>query len=388
MRSTAVALMALALAFGAADGQSGVFNTSAQRFTFADPSGVGIRSYAVDATTLVIAAPIGSRAALGAEVAYASAAMSPSGVASVGVSGLTDVELSVSARVGPARFRGAGILGTGHEPTTFDAGVVAGIAQYELLPLPTRTWGRGGGYDLSASLPMRISGIVLDVLSGTSSHGEVQPFVGELFGYSLGPEHRVGLVVTRLTSELSRFDVGAHAVFPQADEVVGASGTRTEVFEPGRRLAAFASIVVPLRSTALLVRGDVQHRAEGRYSGEPDRVPASAGFRAYVPGGADSRSRLLLVGSVETRTILQGLPPLAMSASIRLVRDARDTHSRGQLATLGVGSEIEVRGPWPGRLFVAPGAAVHTGDVTVADGYRSSVGAWELSLGGRWEAGR
>ena len=379
-RMVVVAAAFLALAVPAS-GQEAFVRATTQRFTFGNPAGVGMRSYAMTATNVGVTVPVLPWLAAGTALGYAQASMGSRGI-STDVSGMTDVDVFAVSRAGPLRVRGDLALGTGRSTMSMQSNLVAGVAAYDLLPFPVRSWGRGGGYALEAVLPIGLLGFDIELLAGTRSHGTIKPFSDEASSYRLGAERRVALRLGRALRALSRWDVGVEVVLPTTDHVGPASGTEIEAFEPGRRVDLYSAVDFDVGWTSVLARADLYGRR-----GVTQSVQASDALRDLLGGSATPLGKRRLVAvSVETRTPLgAGMPILTRSRVTSMQGTGADV---SWLVTMGLGTDLELRGPWPGRSFVTPTLTMHRGNVGVADGYDSAVGAWELSIGARWEAGR
>lgn len=369
-----VAVLTL-VAGGRAMGQSSVFGASAQGFTFADPSAVGLRSYTMVATTLGVSVPIRPWLAAGTVVQMASASLSSWGVESVAVSGLTDTDLFLRALAGPLQVKAGYALPVGNSTVSSEENVVAALAAHEFLPLPVRSWGRGGGYTLEAVLPVRSAGADWEFLASLRSHAGFQAFEDDPFEYRLGAEWRFGIKAGYAPTALSHVEAGGLFVKPRPDRALG-----TTVFEAGHRLAFFSVLGFPVGRTSVLARADLFFRGAGSDTGRP-----SAG-EDLLGGAVSPGPRELVAAAIETRTPLRRAP-LLLAARGRYVRDDAG-RGRSWLVSGEVGTDLEVQGPWPGRLFLTPAAALHRGRVRVDDGYESAAAAWEVTLGARWEAGR
>lgn len=361
-------------------GQEAVLRTSGHGFSFGDPSEVGVRSYRMVSTSLGARFPLRSWLVGGTVVQWARASVSPLGVTHEELSGLTDVTVYTDVAAGPVELRGLVALDVGQTSLTAGEVVVAGLASYEFLPLPLRSWGRGGGLGIDARLPVSAVGLDLEFTGGFRTHGGFSPMEGTNYEYDLGPESRVGFRAGQSMSAFSRIEMGAQFVWPQADQVDG-----EDVFMAGPRIMAFALGTFPVHRTSVLVRGDLQLRADGEIAAGEISIPRSSGS-SLTGGEAASPGRALVVGSVETRTDFGRFSVITETGG-RFVRFV-ENRGTGWLASAGAGSDLEVRGPWPGRLFVTPRGVLHGGRVSVGEGFESSVTSWEVSVGARWEAGR
>ena len=370
--------------------QEAVIRSSAQGFTFGNPSGAGLQSYTLTATALGVSYPLTPWVVAGSTVQFATATMSSRGTAEVGLSGLTDADVFAAIRTGPLRLRALLALGIGEEPRTYDAHVVAGLAAYEFLPFPVRSWTRGGGYGLEARLVAASQGSNIELLGAIRNHNVFSPFEEAGAEYRLGSEKRVGLLVGHSPTATSRVEAKGEVVLPGHDEL----GDRP-IFESGLRLAFQGVAAFPIERTSILLRGDFYRRNPGDVLERPS--PAEEGEEAEQPqepdeaplslaGASDPRGRHLAGISLDTRTRF-GRLPLITKTRARLIRQS-DGEARSWLLSAGLGTEVEVRGPWPGRTWIAPTGTVHRGRVVVAEGYESTAAAWELTIDVRWEARR
>ena len=374
-RTFTCSLLLLVLVAADASAQEAHMRLSGYSFSFADPSAVGIRSYSMMASELAVAAPVLPWLVAGTALRFASAEMSSQGMSFVRHSGLTDTDVFAEVTLGRLRVRGAYALPLGRSTTSSDANVVAGLAGYELLPFPVRSWGTGGGYAVEVVLPVTSAGWDVEFSASTRRHGSFEPFL-DAFDYRLGAETRGGIRIGKQPTALSSIEVGGFAVFSAPDESLD-----REVFEPGVRLAGYGLVAFPVGMTSVLMRGDLHQRSTGsELHGDGTAAPLQ-----ILPGATATAARTLVAATVETRTLMRVMP-LTTRLHVRAI--GHSGPASGWFASVGVGTEFEVPGPFRGRYFVAPMATVEHGQVTVAEGNESQARGWILTLTGRWEAGR
>lgn len=348
----------------------------AQRYSFDAPENVGLSSYALSAVEIGVALPLTRWLRAGTALRTAGAELGTPGGNGWRHNGLTDAEIFAEALLGPVRVTAISVLPTGSAPASPPAHVVAGLAAYELLPLPVRSWGTGGGWGLDAGVPFRYGGITLELSASLRSHGELEPFLDEGLAYRIGPEQRLGVRMGRQLSQLSSVEAGGYLTRSRLD-----TAADEHVFQAGTRVGAYALGVFPAGSTSTLLRLDVLHRAQGTTPVAESSLSASA----PLTGAVGWHARTLVVGRVETRAPSRPLP-LNAGVDLRWIVDGEE--SGGWLATVEAGTEVELRIPLPGRYFVMPSVQLRHGKVTVAEGYESGVAGWGGSMTARWEPGR
>lgn len=342
-----------------------------QEYTFADPAGVGLSGYAMTAEELTVVVPVQDWLSAGTAIRMGRATLTSEGGGQVVHSGLVDPTVFARMRLGIVRIVGALSLPAGASTGTSDENVVAALAGYELLPLPMRRWGSGGGYAAEIAVPLRSAGIEVEFSGSVRSHGEFEPF-GSVFEYQLGRELRAGLRVGRQLNVWSRVEVGGWAAVTDPD-----ISRRQEVFDPGRRVLLYGLGAFAVRRTSVLLRADVYQRGAGA-------VPPP-GTSTPLPGVTSTPARGFGAVTVETSTLL-GSIPLTTHLQARAVETTGEESAA--LAVLGIGTEIPISLPVPGRTFLSPRLSVMSGDANVADGYESGVTGWGVSAVVRWEAGR
>ncbi len=375
-----LAAVAASLVCGSVAAQDAYVRNAEVQLTFGNPAGVGLRRYSLGATTLGLTVPISGWLVAGATIGHVRASMRSQTV-QLDHSGNTDAEIFLGARAGPLSIRGGALLDTGSSTASSGENVVTGLAGYDLLPFPVRSWGRGGGYALEVRLPIHISGVDLEAVAALRGYGAYSPYSDDAFDYRLGSERSVGLSLGRQLSALSRVDVGALVVSPGSDRAAPQGGSMTsdaEVFEPGTRFDMYSVVHFSTGRTSALLRGDIYLRSAGSETSTTSPL-------AHILGGTvPSTRRTMLVAQLDTRTPAHPLPIL-VNAGLRWA-PSDDGPVASRLLSAGIGTEIEVRGPFPGRAFIEPIIKLHHGNVLVANGYESAVGGWELVVEARWSA--
>lgn len=354
-------------------GQTGMLETSARSFTFDNPPGVGLRSYSMFGSTLAITHPVASPFTVGTVVRVAHASMSARGVSQVEVGGVSSAEGFASLRAGQLGIRGAFAPSLGPTRLASDELVAASLAAAEVLPFPIRRWGSGSRLGLDATLHLESAGYDFEFLAAIRRYGWFTPLEDDPMRYRLGGETRLGLRVSRRFSAFRWMEVGAWISSSGADRNDGQA-----VFEPGLRALLHGTAVLPVGSSSLAVRGSMYFRDVGRVA---DPVLDLGGVpNDVLGGGIDTRRRTVIALELESRSDAGALP-LILTVGARYGREAGDT----ALGWAGLGTEIEVRPPLPGRWYVVPAGRLYRGSVELVAPYGSSIAGWQAGATLRWE---
>ena len=292
-----------------ASAQELVLTNATAGFTFSKPAEVGVRHYSMGATKLGLSWPVGERLAGGVIVGHVRGSMDVQS-SKIRHSGWTDAEIFARARVGPVSIRGGASLDAGSASGSSSMNALVGLAAYDVLPFPARSWGRGGGFSLDGAVPFRVRGLEIQVAGGWRTHGAYPPFDDDAFEYHLGSERRVSLHLGRQTSALSRIDVGAAWVSPAPDRATRDAPFSADepVFDPGRRFDLYSVIQSAVGRTSALFRADIYSRGQGSLAPSPS-YPST-----LVEGLSTSSHASLVIIQLETRTVAHPVPILVSAA--------------------------------------------------------------------------
>ena len=376
-RALVLVLLAGATAHVDAHGQAISLRSGAVGLSFTEPDGVGLQSYRMVSTKLSLTYDITPWLGAGARVAHARADLKPPGMSGVTFAGPTDAHLFIHASPGPLRLRVGAMLPTGTARQSSSALMVSGLAGYELLPLPVRSWASGGGLEIEAGLPFRAGSVGVELFAALRQHRPFEPFLDDPLEYRLGAERLLGVNFTADPTALSRVVVGGRYGVASPDEALS-----TEVLEAGWRASGFVVVSGPIGRSQVAVRTDLYYRAAAE---TPEPLVGEGDPLVLVLGGrAASTPRTVLAAALGTLTPTSWLP-LVTTVRARTIREELET--RGWLASIGIGTEMDVGGPWPGTTTVSPTLQLHRGHMTVAEGYDSPMRGWTAEVALRWMGG-
>jgi len=363
------AVMLLLLGVLPLSAQEAALTTTAQSLTFETPTGAGLRSYSLLSSSLTASHPVRPWISAGTGIHFARASMNARGTSSVDVSGLSSAEIFATVQRGRLGLRATYTPAIGRTGLSSEALVVTSLAGAEVLPFSVRTWGRGNGYGLDATIRV-LSGV--ELFGSLRRHGWFTPLANDPMEYRLGSEARVGTRISTRPTALSLLEIGVLVSRNGSDE-----DDRQPVFSPGTRYRLHGAVIFPISRATFLLRGDVYRRELGRVFAPVaaiERVPGSV-----LGGGNNTDARTVTTVSLESRSSA-GSVPFVLTVAGRVGEGV----SEEWLVWGGIGAEIEIRPPMPGSWHLVPTGRIYRGETALTRNFESAMAGWEFSAALRW----
>jgi hypothetical protein len=332
---------------------------SVESYRFSDEGAVALRSVLLTTLPFSAGADLHPSVRLQVRGAYASGRMDRPDGSTTTLGSLTDTEIQLEARVGPDRFRMAGIflLPTGHSRYTAEEADLAGIVAADVLPFRITNWGSGGGFGLHSSLAGTVGPVGLGVSTSYLVGREFEVFSGEDVAFRPGDQLTLALAADRNVGRAGKAALQLRMTRYGEDELAGSnlyrSGLRYQV------LGSYA-FAAPGYSSALAYAG-VMHRSQGTFLSVPDSVAS----QNLLTGGAVMRMPF------SWGVLVPGLELQALRRS--------DGTGQGYTATLGGSAERAM-----GTLMLVPTLRVRFGQVVVFEGARTGFSGLEVGLSTRF----
>lgn len=350
--AAALALLPLAgHAQGSAEAGAGV---AFESYRFGSPDELGVDELTLLTIPLAFSARSTGGTALDVRGAWAEGTLTRPGAPSRSISGVTDLEVSLTRTFGAdAVVLGlVGVIPTGTSTHDAEEADVAAAIASDLLPFRISSWGTGGGIGGSVAVARRVGTMGLGASVGYVVAGEFEPRAGESVAFQPGDLIRAAAVVDR-TLGASKLALRLGFQRYGEDALDG-----TNLFRSGNRYEAIGSYAFPAGARASgIVYAGALHRDRG----------------SYLTGLEEAPSQDLVVAGGALRAPL-GPGVWSPSADLRLYRRS-DGIGQGYLA--GVGASLE----WPaGGATLIPSARIRLGSIDAREGSSSGVTGFEGAL--------
>lgn len=352
-------LTALLLALGPSLGDRAAAQGSAeagtgvvwQTYRFGSAEAAGVESISLLTVPLAFSGRSAGGTGFDVRGAWAEGTVSRPGGTSRSITGVTDLEVSLTHTFGTdAVVLGlVGVVPTGKSSHSAEEADVAAAVAADLLPFRISSWGNGGGIGGSLAVARRMGAVGLGASVGYVVAGEFEPRSGESVAFQPGNLLRAAVVLDRtLGASKAALRVGFQRYGEDAVE-------GTNLFRSGNRYEAIGSYAFPAgaRSSGIVYAGAL-HRDKGSYligvneAPSQDLVVAGGALRAPAGGGV-----------------------ITPSADLRVYRRSDGV---GQGYVGGVGAALE----WPaGGATLIPSLRVRMGSIEVAEGSTSGVTGFE-----------
>ena len=326
-----------------------------ETYRFSADETVGLKSIRLTTLPFSAGADLLPSVRLQVRGAFASGQIDRPNGSTARLSGLTDTEVQVEARMGPDRFRVAGVflLPTGHNRYTTAEADVAGIVASDVLPFRITNWGSGGGFGLHSSLAGTLGNVGLGASTSYLVGREFEVFAGEDAVFRPGSQLTVALAADRNIGRAGKAALQLRMTRYGEDALAGSNLYRSGVRYQALGSYAFAA---PRYSSAIAY-GGVTHRTQGTFLAVPDSVASQ---------------NLLLAGAVMRMPFDWGV--LVPGIELQALRRSDGT-GQGYTASVGGSAERAV-----GGIVLVPTVRARFGRVVVFEGARSGFNGFELGL--------
>lgn len=377
MRRLALLPMALTLAAAPPETAAQSLSAGALLEVYALSKSTDFRLRSIHLMTLPFGGrfPLGSRAQLVAEGAYAYARAELANGADGSASGLVDTRLSLEARLGGVSISASALLPTGDVVGTANEATVVGLLSTELLPFSVTQWGTGGGAAADIGYGGRIGEVTVRLSVGASQFRASSP-LGFGAVYSPGTQLRTRAVVESAVGATGVLSVLVGYQHYMVDEYDGVN-----LFAPGARMGGAASYGFAAGPRKSILAYASVHRLQGGVS--QLRLSGFTDLNNLLPGVGDQPARTLLGAGGELR-LARGRYVFAPRADVRMLRRA-DGIGQGWLASAGGRAEIRPLDLMGRRWVVEPTLDVRVGRILVSQGVRSSVFGGQVGVTLRWD---
>lgn len=335
-----------------------------QHYSFAEEDAASVSSLSVLALPFAAHAPLGGpRYSIGVQGLWARGTLADPARGDLTISGLTDTQISVTARGrgGATSVSLIALAPTGNPTQDLDESRVAGAVAAELLPFALSNWGTGGGFGVSASTAHRVGTVGLGVSASYLVRQEFEPLDERTFAYRPGDVLRLAAALDATVGRASKaqFQVAWHH---HADD----SDAEANLFDAGDRLQLLGNVSFPVGpASSGLVYAALHHRTSGRYLASDRSVAA--------------RDLLLLGGGVRHRIHRSVVAVPRVEGRLFRRDDGID-----QGWDLGLGADLEIDGG--GALWV-PTLRGHIGNLEVREGVTTGFFGVEVGLSLRFGGG-
>jgi len=328
-------------------------------YKFADPAVVGIESLSLTTVPLAVRIPLAATVSLDVVGAFARGVLTRQDGSSVTVSGPTDTEIRLTARLArdAVSVTAVALAPTGKSELTTEEADAAGAFAADVLPFRITNWGSGGGIGLAVALARQMGTFGAGLSAGYVVAREFDPLAEQSFTYRPGSQFHITGALTSVVGAAAKASLNVSYQRFSVDEANGLN-----LYQSGDRLQARGSVAFASgeRASGIVYLGWL-HRAEGEYRTSFDVIPArnlvftGAAFR--TPAGS-----LVLTPGVDLRVQTRG--PAAFG---------------GFVATGGLGAEAPL-----GSVVLLPSLRARFGSVKDSDGTSSTLTGIELGLGIRF----
>jgi hypothetical protein len=300
---------------------------------------------------------LGSRFELGIAGAFARGSATRADGQERELSGLTDTEVRLTARLLDDRVRVGvvGLLPTGTTELSLEELDVAGLVASDLLPFAISHWGSGGGIGLSAAGALPVAaGTTLGLSAGYVLAREYDPLGTQQFSYRPGNQLHVRAALDHALGSTAKASLQLTYLQFGADEADG-----NNLYQTGDRLQALGTLAFAAgaRGSAIVYAGYLR-RLEGEYL---DQVFGATPAQDLLYAGGSLRQPL---GGV---VLVPGL-------DLRVV-GSDDGVDQGYTISGGAGVELAL-----GRLVVAPNARLRFGRLTVRADQESNYTGFDVGV--------
>ncbi|MGD8276434.1 MAG: hypothetical protein PVH00_00345 [Gemmatimonadota bacterium] len=328
-------------------------------YRFGDPAVVGIESLSLMTVPITARIALGPTVSLEVNGAFARGVLTRRNGSSITVSGPTDTELRLTARLArdAVTVTAIALAPTGKGELTTEEADAAGAFAADVLPFRITNWGSGGGVGAAVSFARQMGTVGAGLSAGYVVAREFDPLTDQSFSYRPGNQLHLTGALTSVVGAAARASLNVSWQHFAVDEANGQN-----LYQAGDRLQARGSVAFASgeRASGIVYLG-LLRRARGEYSSSFDVIPA----RNLVFTGAAFRTpagRLVLTPGVDLR-----------------VQTRAEGTFGGFVATGGLGAEAPL-----GSAVLLPSLRVRYGSVKDSEGASSSLTGIELGLGIRF----